>query len=89
MKPCVWCFVLVLAVGGSAHAQSLEELKRQLDQALKAVDDLQKRVKVLESEKQAAPKPAAPADKAAAPAPAPAPASVSTAAGAVVVAPDS
>jgi hypothetical protein len=83
MKPWAWFYLLVLGVGGSAQAQSLEELKRQLDQALRSVDDLQRRVQLLESEKQPTPKPVAPTEKAATPAP------VSTAAGAVVVAPDS
>jgi len=86
MKPYVWWFVLAFALGisGGARAQSSDELKRQLDQALKAVDDLQKRVKALESEKQAGSKPAPTADKVAAPAPA-----VTVTGGAPVVAPDS
>ena len=65
-------FAVALALSGGAQAQSNEELKRTLDQALKTIQDLQKRVKALEQEKQAAPAPAAaPAAPAAAEAPAP------------------
>ena len=65
-------FAVALALSGGAQAQSNEELKGMLDQALKTIQDLQKRVKVLEQEKQAAPAPAAaPAAPAAAEAPAP------------------
>jgi hypothetical protein len=65
-------FAVALALSGGAQAQSNEELKGMLDQALKTIQDLQKRVKALEQEKQAAPAPAAaPAAPAAAEAPAP------------------
>jgi len=65
-------FAVALAISGGAQAQSNEELKGMLDQALKTIQDLQTRVKALEQEKQAAPAPAAaPAAPAAAEAPAP------------------
>lgn len=68
-----------LALGGGAHAQSNQELKATLDQALKTIADLQQRVKVLEEQKASGLPPAAPvaadgsaAPKAAATPPAPA-----------------
>jgi hypothetical protein len=65
-------FAVALALSGGAQAQSNEELKGMLDQALKTIQDLQLRVKALEQQKQAAPAPAAaPASPAAAEAPAP------------------
>jgi hypothetical protein len=86
MKLHAWCcvlmFALALAVGGNARAQSNEELKRQLDQALKAVDDLQKRVKSLEGQKSGGAAAANKPETSAAPA-------ASSPAGAPVVAPDS
>ena len=51
----VLCFMVVLAVSGGAQAQSTEELKNQLNQALKTIQDLQKRVEALERQKPAAP----------------------------------
>jgi len=63
-------FAVALALSGGAQAQSNEELKGMLDQALKTIQDLQTRVKALEQEKHAAPA-AAPAAPAAAQAPAP------------------
>jgi hypothetical protein len=83
-------FALVFALSGGAQAQSNEELKGLLDQALKTIQDLQSRVKALEQQ-QAAPAPPAPPAPTAAKPPAPeqptAPAV--TAAGAPVVAPGS
>ena len=81
MKRRAIAFAVALAVSGGAQAQSNEELKGMLDQALKTIQDLQTRVKALEQEKQAAPA-AAPS------APAPS-APASAAAGAAVVAPES
>ena len=78
-------FALSLGLSCSAQAQSIEELKSQLDQALKTIQDLQNRVKALEQQKPVAP------PTAAAPSPAaqqPTPAAV-TEAGAPVVAPQS
>ena len=68
MKQVALFFALALALSGSAQAQSNEELKSLLDQALKTIQDLQNRVKALEQQKQAAPTTPAPA---AAQAPAP------------------
>jgi len=48
-------FVVALAISGGAQAQSTEELKNQLNQALKTIQDLQKRVEALEQQRQAAP----------------------------------
>jgi hypothetical protein len=70
-----------IALGGIAHAESNEELKARLDQALKTIQDLQNRVNALEQGKAPAPAPAPAAPAAAAPAAAPVPA--------VVVAPNS
>ena len=87
MKQRALLFALVLALSGGAHAQSNEELKGLLDQALKTIQDLQSRVKALEQQ-QAAPAPPAPiAAKPSAPEQPTAPAV--TAAGAPVVAPGS
>jgi len=80
-------FALVLALSGGAQAQSNEELKSMLDQALKTIQDLQNRVKALEVEKQPAPSPPPPTAAKTAPAEQPTPAAV-TAAGAPVVAPN-
>ncbi|MGA8051872.1 MAG: hypothetical protein WCA09_16955, partial [Burkholderiales bacterium] len=81
MKRRFIAFAVALAISGGAQAQSNEELKGMLDQALKTIQDLQTRVKALEQEKRAAPaaQPSAPAPGAPAPA----------AAGAPVVAPES
>ena len=46
MKQRALLFALVLALSGGAQAQSNEELKGLLDQALKTIQDLQSRVKV-------------------------------------------
>jgi len=78
-------FALALALSGGAQAQSNQELKNQLDQALKTIQDLQNRVKALEQQAQPAP-PAAPAPTAAKTPEQPSPPPV-TAAGAPVVAP--
>ena len=69
MKHQAWIPALALALCGTAQAQaqSNEELKARLDEALKTIQDLQGRVKALEQAKPA-PAPAAPA-AAAAPAP--------------------
>ncbi len=64
-------FAVALALSGGAQAQSNQELKGMLDQALKTIQDLQKRVRALEQEKQAAPAPAAAPAAPAAEAPAP------------------
>jgi hypothetical protein len=55
---------IALALCGGAQAQSVEELKTTLDQALKTIQELQGRVKALEQQRPAAP--AAPAATAAA-----------------------
>src|SRR6185295_19222631 len=55
VKQAALFFALALALSGSAQAQSNEELKSLLDQALKTIQDLQNRVKALEEQKQAAP----------------------------------
>jgi hypothetical protein len=63
-----------LALSGTARAQSTQELKALLDQAMKTIQDLQDRVRALEAQKAAAPPavtPAAPAPTAAAPVVAP------------------
>src|SRR3954469_17662207 len=49
---------VLLAVTGAAHAQTNEQLKQQLDQALKTIQSLQSRVTALEN-KAAAPAAAA------------------------------
>ncbi len=51
--------LLALALCGGAQAQSNEELKAMLDQALKTIQDLQGRVKALEQKPAAAAAPAA------------------------------
>jgi len=53
--------LIALAACGGAHAQSNEELKALLDQALKTIQDLQGRVKALEQDKAAATPAVAPA----------------------------
>ena len=67
MKQQAWIPALALALCSTVQAQSNEELKARLDEALKTIQDLQGRVKALEQAKPA-PAPAAPA-AAAAPAP--------------------
>jgi len=85
MKRIALAFFLALVLTGGALAQSTEEIKAQLDQALKTIQDLQERVRALEQQKAGAP--AAPvAAPSAAKAPAPEQPAV-TAAGAPVVAP--
>ena len=60
--------VVALALAGGVQAQTNEQLKQMLDQALKTIDDLKGRVKALEDEKQKpAAVPAAPAAAASAP----------------------
>ena len=89
MTHCALLFALALGlVSGGVQAQSNEELKSLLDQALKTIQDLQDRVKALEQPKQAAPLPPAPT-AAKAPAAAQPTAPAVTAAGAPVVAPGS
>ena len=87
MKQAALFFALALALSGSAQAQSNEELKSLLDQALKTIQDLQNRVKALEEQKQAAPVTPPPAAEKA-PAPEQPPPAVA-AKRAPVVAPDS
>lgn len=67
-----------LALAGGAHAQTNQELKATLEQAMKTIADLQQRVKVLEEQKAA--KPAAAAAPAATAATTPASAGTSGAA---------
>ena len=69
MKQQAAAALAALALCGGAHAQSNAELKATLEQAMKTIADLQKRVQVLEQQKAAPP--VAPAS-AAAPAAAPA-----------------
>lgn len=87
MKQRALLFALVLALSGGAQAQSNEELKSMLDQALKTIQDLQNRVKALEGQKQPAPAPPAPTAAKTPPPEQPTPPAV-TAAGAPVVAPN-
>jgi hypothetical protein len=88
VKQAALFFALALALSGSAQAQSNEELKSLLDQALKTIQDLQNRVKALEEQKQAAPvTPPPTAEKAPAPEQPAAPAVAAERA--PVVAPDS
>jgi outer membrane DcaP-like protein len=54
----LWLAIAV-AISGGAQAQSNEELKNELNQALKTIQNLQKRVEALEQQKQAAPAAAA------------------------------
>jgi len=61
MKQRALLLVFALALSGGAQAQSNEELKSMLDQALKTIQDLQNRVKALEQQKPAAPEAPAPA----------------------------
>ena len=87
MKQRALFLALALALSGSAQAQSNEELKSLLDQALKTIQDLQNRVKALEEQKQAAPATPPPAaEKALAPEQPPPPVATERA---PVVAPDS
>ena len=68
MKQQAWIPALALALCGTAQAQSNEELKAKLDQALKTIEDLQSRVQALEQQRPATlPAPAAAAAPAAAP----------------------
>ena len=60
MKHRALLFALAFALSGGAQAQSNEELKSLLDQALKTIHDLQNRVQSLEQQKQAAPAPPPP-----------------------------
>ena len=67
MKQQAWIPAIALALcGGTAQAQSNEELKAKLDEALKTIQDLQGRVKALEQSKPATAPTAAPAGAAAA-----------------------
>jgi hypothetical protein len=66
-----------LALCGGVHAETTEELKALLDQAMRTIQDLQSRVQALEAQKAQAPAPAATA-----------PAPAASAAGAPVVAPN-
>ncbi len=86
MKRTAAVAVVALAFCGGAHAQSVEELKATLDQALKTIQELQGRVKALEQQKPAAP--AVPAASAAPTTPA-ASTTATPAWGAPVVAPGS
>ena len=66
MKQQAWIPALALALCGTAQAQSNEELKAKLDQALKTIEDLQSRVQALEQQRPATlPAPAAAAAPAA------------------------
>ena len=53
MKKLAWIAVIALALAGTVQAQSNEELKAKLDQALKTIQDLQNRVQALEQQKAA------------------------------------
>ena len=55
MKASAAVAAIALALCGGAQAQSVEELKATLDQALKTIQELQGRVKALEQQKPAAP----------------------------------
>ena len=46
--------LMALALCGGVQAQTNEQLKQMLDQALKTIDDLKGRVKALEDDKQKA-----------------------------------
>ena len=59
MKARALLLVFALGLHGSAQAQSVEELKNELNQALKTIQNLQRRVEALEQQKQAAPPAAA------------------------------
>lgn len=86
MRKSLLASLAVLALGTSAHAQTPEEMKRMLEQALRTIQDLQSRVQALEAQQKGQPAAAAPAATAA-----PAAATASTpaeAAGAPVVAPN-
>ena len=52
MKARALLLVFALGLHGSAQAQSIDELKKQLDQALKTIQDLQNRVNALEQQKR-------------------------------------
>ena len=60
MKKRALFLALTCALSGSVQAQSNEELKGMLDQALKTIQDLQNRVRSLEQQKQAVPPPPPP-----------------------------
>ena len=67
MKRQVGVAVLALALCGGVQAQTNEQLKQMLDQALKTIDDLKGRVKALEDDKQKSAVVATPAAAASAP----------------------
>jgi hypothetical protein len=69
---------VALGLSGAAHGQSIDELKRELEQSMRTIQDLQQRVNALEQQQ-----------KASAAAPAPAPAAAAPAGAVVVVAPNS
>lgn len=66
MRKTLLAAAAALATAGGAHAQTPEELKARLDQALRIIQDLQARVQALEAQQKAAPAPVAPAAAAAA-----------------------
>lgn len=86
MKRIALALLLALPLSGGALAQTTEEIKAQLDQALKTIQDLQERVRALEAQKPAAAPVAAPS-AAKTPAAEQPPAPAVAAAGAPVVAP--
>ncbi|WP_213959810.1 MULTISPECIES: hypothetical protein, partial [unclassified Variovorax] len=55
MKRQAFAAAVTLALCGASHAQSNEELKATLDQAMKTIQDLQARVKNLEQKEWAPP----------------------------------
>ena len=55
MKQRAVLLVFALVLSGGAQAQSNEDLKSMLEQALKTIQDLQNRVKALEDKKPAVP----------------------------------
>ena len=67
MKRQVGVALLALALCGGVQAQTNEQLKQMLDQALKTIDDLKGRVKALEDDKQKSAAAATPAAAASAP----------------------
>ena len=82
MRKKVLAAATLLALCGGVQAETTEELKGLLDQAMRTIQDLQSRVRALEAQKAQGPAPAAASPAAAAPAPA------AEAAGAPVVAPN-
>jgi hypothetical protein len=52
---CLLALIAALASCGAVHAQSSEELKGMLEQALRTIQDLQSRVQALEKQQQAKP----------------------------------